>query len=233
MNDNIKITYPEQLEDSDYEREYIRNTMTSPRTGKACPTGLAGYIVGGCTVVCHECVSNTDESGDGDGTANEPYPIFADGETDYPGHICDDCNRTLDTHLIVRRSQDPELFYRLMQAESLELDGCPSIPDIGDAARREAYQLGWDTVGPMGHGMYADDGEFADAELEPTRHGGYDTSILPKLRAIAGYGDRGYGTYQECYFDTASHILSEDVLEGYRAGYVDRAEGRDYGNRRR
>lgn len=224
MNDTIHVTHWNRLEDSDYGRDYVTQTMTNPINGKHCPTGLAGYIVGECTVVCHECIG--EESTDYD----DPYPIFADSETDYPGHSCEDCDRSLDTYLLVNRSQDPELFWRLEQAESLGLDGVPSIEAIANSAKREAYELGWETCGPYGHGEFAEGGEFADQNPRPTEHGGYDTGILPQLRALAGFADRGHGTYQECYFRVAQDVLSEDILEGYQAGYIDCAEGRERGN---
>jgi len=33
--------------------------------------------------------------------------------------------------------------------------------------------------------------------LEYASHGSWDSHILPTLRCLAGYGDRGYGTYQQ------------------------------------
>jgi hypothetical protein len=57
------------------------------------PYGVAGYIVGECTVVCAGCVGE-EEREDG-------HPIFGNEEVDYPGACCEDCQRPLDTNLLV------------------------------------------------------------------------------------------------------------------------------------
>jgi len=57
-----------------------------------------------------------------------------------------------------------------------------------------------DEARSMGYRRYAD---MAAAEIVAawpvhyTEHGSWDTHILPTLRCLAGYGDSGYGTYQQ------------------------------------
>ena len=235
MNDNIYITTPEALEDTDYGHEYVRTTHKAPDSGKYAPTGIAGYVVGECTVVCHECFGT--EPADDD----DPSPIWGDSETDYPGHYCEDCDKWLDTYLIVYKSQDAELFYRLEQTESHGLgwdETVATIPEIAAEAHREAYELGYSEAMPIDTAdpeIATDDPEQAADEtpelLEaPTDSARYANHIAPKLRAIAGYHDSGHGTYTDCYYETAADVLTEDVHEGYRAGYTDRRLGHKHGH---
>jgi hypothetical protein len=64
--------------------------------GTQFPTGLAGFIVDQCTVICHECHDpDTDDS---------DSPIFGVSEWDYPGYTCEDCGRWLDVRLLVYES---------------------------------------------------------------------------------------------------------------------------------
>jgi len=57
-----------------------------------------------------------------------------------------------------------------------------------------------DEARSMGYRRYAD---MAAAEIvaawpiEYARHGSWDSHIEPTLRCLAGYGDNGYGTYQQ------------------------------------
>lgn len=76
------------------DRETVRNTMRY--NGQQYPTGLAGFVVDECTVVCHECHCPDSDSTDS--------PIFADSEWDYPGYTCEDCGRWLDVELLVYES---------------------------------------------------------------------------------------------------------------------------------
>jgi len=51
----------------------------------------------------------------------------------------------------------------------------------------------------MGYRRYADMPAadiVASWPLEYASHGSWDSHILPTLRCLAGYGDRGHGTYQ-------------------------------------
>jgi len=48
----------------------------------------------------------------------------------------------------------------------------------------------------------------------------------PYLRQLAGYGDRGYGTYQECP-DRETRELFARLVDRYAAGYVDGMLDRD------
>jgi len=57
-----------------------------------------------------------------------------------------------------------------------------------------------DEARSMGYRRYADMPAadiVAAWPLEYASHGSWDSHILPTLRCLAGYGDRGYGTYQE------------------------------------
>jgi len=57
-----------------------------------------------------------------------------------------------------------------------------------------------DEARSMGYRRYADMPAadiVAAWPLEYASHGSWDTHILPTLRCLAGYADRGYGTYQE------------------------------------
>jgi|APHM01.1.fsa_nt_gi hypothetical protein len=60
--------------------------------GTRAPFGYAGFVVGECTILCHECHDEDTDSTDS--------PIFGDSEADYPGLICENCTRTLDTRII-------------------------------------------------------------------------------------------------------------------------------------
>jgi hypothetical protein len=57
-----------------------------------------------------------------------------------------------------------------------------------------------DEARSMGYRRYADMHAAMVIESWPvhyTEHGSWDSHILPTLRCLAGYGDRGYGTYQQ------------------------------------
>jgi len=57
-----------------------------------------------------------------------------------------------------------------------------------------------DEARSMGYRRYADMHAadiVASWPLEYASHGSWDSHILPTLRCLAGYEDRGYGTYQE------------------------------------
>ncbi len=97
----------------------------------------------------------------------------------------------------------------------------------------EAYDLGRQ----MYNDMTAAD--IAEAyPIRPTEHGQYDTSILQELRAIAGFDDSGYGTYNqnadialiECGNEDdvpaeatiiESRMFLDDVIEAYQRGAID------------
>jgi hypothetical protein len=72
------------------EHEHIQTVKRY--AGTRAPSGYAGFVVGECTILCHDCHDeNTDST---------ESPIFGDEEADYPGLICDNCLRTLDTRII-------------------------------------------------------------------------------------------------------------------------------------
>jgi len=57
-----------------------------------------------------------------------------------------------------------------------------------------------DEARSMGYRRYADmaaEEIIATWPVHYTKHGSWDSHILPTLRCLAGYGDRGHGTYQE------------------------------------
>jgi len=57
-----------------------------------------------------------------------------------------------------------------------------------------------DEARSMGYRRYADmtAAEIVAAwPIHYSEHGSWDTHILPTLRCLAGYGDNGYGTYQQ------------------------------------
>jgi len=57
-----------------------------------------------------------------------------------------------------------------------------------------------DEARSMGYRRYADMTAadiVAAWPLEYASHGSWDSHILPTLRCLAGYADRGYGTYQQ------------------------------------
>jgi hypothetical protein len=57
-----------------------------------------------------------------------------------------------------------------------------------------------DEAHSMGYRRFADmtAADIVEAwPLEYASHGSWDTHILPTLRCLAGYGDAGYGTYQQ------------------------------------
>jgi hypothetical protein len=69
---------------------------TSHYDGSYFPTYCAGFFVGQCTVLCHECHDPETDSTDS--------PIMHADESDYPGFWCHDCQRTLDTHIVAYES---------------------------------------------------------------------------------------------------------------------------------
>jgi hypothetical protein len=78
------------------ESEYEHSPSRMGYDGTHAPYGYAGFIVGECTVVCVECHDLESDSTDS--------PIFGNDESDYPGLWCHDCERPLDTYLLVYRS---------------------------------------------------------------------------------------------------------------------------------
>jgi hypothetical protein len=93
---DIIVTSPQEL-----GLEYVPGT-THDIDGDFWRGNIAGYLVDECSVYCHECATDIDR----DRIAKAPNteqldPIMASSEWDHPGHICESCHRTLDTHLLV------------------------------------------------------------------------------------------------------------------------------------
>jgi hypothetical protein len=68
----------------------------SRHQGKHVPYGLAGVIVGTCTVLCPECMPEE--------LPEDHGRIFGNEETDFPGLTCEECDRILDTALLIYES---------------------------------------------------------------------------------------------------------------------------------
>jgi len=115
-----------------------------------------------------------------------------------------------------------------------------TIPVVNiDAAEEEAYEMGYDKF----TGVAADvEGDF---DLEHFRDSAdYANNVLPSLRALAGHGDTGPGTYTvdrevavieyhqvedlpaEGERAEAHHLLTE-LLEMWERGAYDAGEGRE------
>lgn len=204
--------------------DYVRSLNKTPVTGNYVPYGLAG-VVAGSEVFCCECASD-DELRDDEG---DESTIFGDAEFNYPGAICDNCGERLDTYVLVSRSQDPELWYRVKMMEEQRHDSLPTIEQIAKEAEREAYNFGWEQSGSMVENRYENTDELP-MNCPPTDSAKYANMVLPNLRAIAGYVDSAEkGTFTECPNDDAHAIFNEGVMEKYRAGYIDRMiEGREH-----
>lgn len=54
----------------------------------------------------------------------------------------------------------------------------------------------------------------------------YCNQVAPYLRQLAGYGDRGYGTYQECP-DRETRERFARLVDHYETGYIDGLLDRD------
>lgn len=204
--------------------EHIATRSKAPITGNHVPYGLAG-IVEGATVLCVEC-ANARQLRDDEG---EQSAIFGDSEWDYPGAICDDCEGYLDTNLLVYKSQDPKLYFRLRMSEYYsEYDTLLSIEEIAERAKEEAYALGWDE-GDMMEGEYGEGGEYEGEHVEyPTDSAHFANNIDPKLREMSGFEDSKGGTYTVEPIDEAHWIYEEDTAQAFRNGYYDRLRGNEY-----
>lgn len=78
------------------ESEYETAPSVMRYDGDHAPYGYAGFLVDECTVVCPECHREGEESTDS--------PIFGNTESDYPGLHCAECDRILDTDLLLYES---------------------------------------------------------------------------------------------------------------------------------
>lgn len=114
----------------------------------------------------------------------------------------------------------------------------------GEQAVTDAYIMGYDR-GPDGDELPDEVELDPHQSLEGFRDGArYANVTLPTLRAMAGFGDRGHGTYQEfrevvvvpaARVDddpaVGARMSSDDVLrvlmDAWDCGYVDASEDRD------
>ena len=87
------------------------------------PTGVAGYVVGECTVLCPDCGrEHPDVHEHEDLIELHEYDyryLDVASETDYLGHTCEECDRLLDTNILIYEQNVPHLPEELR--EELEL----------------------------------------------------------------------------------------------------------------
>jgi len=211
MSDEIIVSSTEALYD-DYD-----NLKSQTPLGYA-PFGLAGIVVNDCDIICGNCA--TDE----ELTNNDNGAIFGNSEWDYPAPVCEDCQKPLNVDLLVYKSYDPELHFRLRMTE--ELGGfadtnCFTIEEIGEKAAKRAAKIGRD---------YAPTDVFeSDEHYEiPTDSAQYINNIAPKLRQLSGYEDgTGKGTYNITPTDIVYDIHREDVLPAFQEAYHTEAVKRE------
>jgi len=216
MSDNIIVVEPELIAD-EFNMEVANSKRRAPKTGNYVPYGLAG-IVDECEVICSECATDEqlrDDKGD-------EGAIFGDSEWDSLSGMCVECDKLLDTHQLVYRSQDAKLYWKCIMAEEMSMyDTMPSIEEIAQYIESEAYNLGY-SQGPD-HLDGIDSIQEVDISMF-TESAHYINSIAPKLRALCGYKDTKGGTYTEVPCDTAFHIFNEGALMAFQEGYYDRCE---------
>jgi len=216
MSDEITVSSTEALYD-DYA-----NLKSQTPSGYA-PYGLAGIIVNDCDIICGNCATD-EELADNDNGA-----IFGNAEWDYPAPVCEDCQKPLNVNLLVYKSYDPELHFRLRMTEVLggfaDTD-CYTIEEIGAKAAERAAEIGRD---------YAPTDMFeSDEHYEiPTDSAQYVNDIAPQLRQLSGYEDgAGKGTYNtvstDIIYETNKEDLlhdihKEDVLPAFREAYYSEA----------
>jgi len=214
MDSNIQITTAEDLAKTEKHVKTPDKSFNKTVNGKYAPYGITGYIVNQCSVVCSDCIEKSDRK--------PKNAIKKDSEADYPGFICEKCNNTLDTHLLVYESQDPKLHYRIKQSESFSsYDKVLSIEQIAKECEKEAYELGKEYHGDF---IPKEVTSLEDYHM-PTDSANYANNVLPKLRALAGYNDStGKGTYTKIPNDTAYHIFNESVVDKFTEGFYDKAK---------
>lgn len=102
-----------------------------------------------------------------------------------------------------------------------------TTPDAAEL-REEAYMLGYrktqdvDLHAEMQGIPSRDDveREAHQAFMHYQETAKYCNNTAPYLRRLAGYGDRGYGTYQECP-DRETRELFARLVDAFEDGYVD------------
>jgi len=212
--DEIIVSSTEALYD-----DYAKPKSQTP-SGYA---GLAGIKVNDCNIICGNCAT------DGELADNDNGAIFGNSEWDHPAPVCEDCQKPLNVDLLVYKSHDPELHFRLRMTEVLgdfaDTD-CLTIEEIGEKAAERAAEIGRD---------YAPTDMFeSDEHYEiPTDSTQYINNIAPQLRQLAGYEDEmGKGTYNTVSTDIRyktnkedllHEIHKEDVLPAFREAYYNEA----------
>ena len=212
--ENIQVTNAEVLAKSEKYIETPDKTFNNTVNGKYSPYGITGYIVDECSIVCSDCIKESER--------NPKNAIHTNTESDYPGFICEGCNKTLDTYILVYRDNDPKLYYRLIQSENLgSYDKVLTIEQIAKECEQRAYEEGY-SYGP--NHMPKEVDSIQEVRL-PTDSANWANNILPSLRALAGYEDpTGKGTYTKVPNDDAYHIFNEGIMEKFREGYYDKAK---------
>ena len=104
--------------------------------------GLAGIIVNDCVaVICGNCATDAQLANNDNGA------IFGNAEWDYPAPVCEECQKLLNVDLLVYKSHDPKLHFRLRMTEVLggfaDRD-CYTIEEIGAKAAERAAEIGRD-----------------------------------------------------------------------------------------
>jgi hypothetical protein len=174
--------------------------------------GLAGTVMNNCDIICGNCATDEELADNYNGT------IFANSEWDYPAPVCEDCQKPLNVSLLVHKSHNPELRFRLRMTE--ELGGfadtdCLTIEEIGAKAAERAAEIGRD---------YAPTDVFeSDEHFEiPTDSAQYVNDIAPQLQQLAGYAP-----YDSTPTDIGYEIHKEDVLPAFREAYHSEAINRE------
>lgn len=210
-NDNMKITTYERI-----GRETAGKI--SSLDGDYIPYSQVGTIVNETTVLCAECATETE--------LKEGPLIQENSEWDYPGAICEECDKPLDTYLLVYRENHPKVWHQLVWNEQLgNLSEIYTDDEkLAKQAEIEAYELGWSEGETMSN-VVTD----AEAEQDPrkteyqTDSAHYANNIAPELRALSGYiDDGGHGTYQTVFRDVSVWTFNEGVSPAFHAGYYDR-----------
>jgi hypothetical protein len=98
------------------DREYVSSVRRYG--GTVAPFGYAGFVIGECAVVCHQCHDR-----DADSTES---PIFGSEEVDYPGLICRDCGRLLDTRVLVYANGPGASKYEQLEDSDPDADADPT-----------------------------------------------------------------------------------------------------------
>jgi len=185
--------------------------------------GLAGIMVNDCDIICGNCATDEELANNDNGS------IFGNSEWDHPAPVCEDCQKPLNVNLLVNKSYDPELHFRLRMTEVLggfaDTD-CLTVREIGGKAAERAAEIGRD---------YAPTDMFeSDEHYEiPTDSAQYVNDIAPQLRQLSGYEDgAGKGTYNtvstDIIYETNKEDLlhdihKEDVLPAFREAYYSEA----------